>query len=89
MANQLQSQSGRQAVNTLYKLLQHNPGMLERSRFRNPTNKLEKIDLLDRLRKTEIESHMFKDIGLNTYLIIDSYNPDLKAFCQYMIMENS
>ena len=64
--------------------LQQNPGMFDRSRFQYPTYKLKKIDQLDRLRKAEIESHAFKGICLITYPDIDSYKPDLKAFCQSM-----
>ena len=64
--------------------VRQNPGVLDRSRLRVPTNKLEKIELLGRLRKAEIESYAFKGIGVDTYPVIDSYNPDLKAFCQNM-----
>ena len=39
--------------------------------------------MLGRLRKAEIESNAFKGIGI-TNPVIDSYNPDLKAFCQTM-----
>ena len=45
---------------------------------------MDKIDLLGRLPKAEIESYVFKGIGIDTYPVIDSYNPDLKAFCQPM-----
>ena len=71
-------------ADTAGEFLKQNPGMLDRSRFRTPANKLEKIDLLGRLRKSEIESHVFKGTGIDTYPVIDSYNPDLKAFCQSM-----
>ena len=64
--------------------LQQNPGMFDRSRFRTPANKLEKIELSGRLRKADIESYVFKGIGVDTCPVIDSYNPDLKAFYQKM-----
>ena len=71
-------------ADTAGEFVKQNPGMLDRNRLRTPENKLEKIDLLGRLRKSEIESHVFKGIGIDTYPVIDSYNPDLKAFCQSM-----
>ena len=71
METKLPSQSVRQTVSGLDKLhdgihlmlggefLKQNPGMLDRYRFRTPSNILEKVDLLDRLRKAEIKSHVF------------------------------
>ena len=40
--------------------------------------------MLNRLRKKEIEIHVFKGIGIDTYPVVDSNNRDLKAFCQSM-----
>ena len=71
-------------VDTASDFLRQNPGMLDRSRYRTPSNKLEKIDLLGRLRKSEIESNAFKGSYIDSYPVIDSYNPDRKAFCQNM-----
>ena len=48
--------------------------MLDRSRFRVPINKLEKIELLARLR---IISHVFKGIGLKDYPVISNTDPGM------------
>ena len=37
---------------------------------------------MGRLKKAEIDSYVFKGIGLNTYPVIGFRNPDLKSFCQ-------
>ena len=58
-----------------------NPGILDRSRFKVPTNVLERVDLLGRLKAAKIESYVFKGIGLTKYPVIESRNPDLKAIC--------
>ena len=60
--------------------VRQNPGTLNRSRFRVPSQKLDKTELLDRLKTAKIQSYVFKGIGLNTYPVIESGNPDLKAF---------
>ena len=59
-------------VDTIGEFLQQNPGMLDRRRFKTPANKLKKIYLLDELRKSEIESHIFKGIGIDTYPMINN-----------------
>ena len=61
-----------------------NYGTLDRNRFKVPLQKLEKIELLGRLKTAELQSYVFKSVGLNTYPVIASRNPDLKAFCQSM-----
>ena len=46
---------------TANEFFRQNPGMLDRRGFRTPTNKLEKLVLLDRLRKAEIEGYAIKE----------------------------
>ena len=91
MGNQLQSQLVKHAVSASDKLLDGIPRMLL---LRMISSNIileswievdsEKIDLLGRLGKAEIESYVFKGIGLNTFPVIDSHDSDLKAFCQNM-----
>ena len=61
-----------------------NLGILGRNQFRVSTQKIEKIKLLGRLKTTEIQGYLFTGVGLNTFPLIDSRDPDLKAFCQFM-----
>ena len=67
-------------ADTAGEFLKQNLWMLDRSRFRTPANKLEKIKLFGWLQKAEIEGLVFKGIGVDTYPVIDSYNPDLESF---------
>ena len=53
-------------ADTACEFLKQNTGMLDRYRFRTPSNKSEKIDLLGRLRKAGIEIYVFKGIGIDT-----------------------
>ena len=71
-------------IETAIGYVRQNPRTLDRSRFRVPTHKLEKINLLGRLKTAEIQSYAFKGVGLNTYPVIESRNPDLNAFYQAM-----
>ena len=71
-------------ADTASEFVKQNSRILDRSRFRTPTNKLEKIDLLGRLRKAEIEFHVLKGIDVDTYPVVDSYNPDHKELCRNM-----
>ena len=71
-------------IDTATEYVRQNPGTLDRKRYRVPSQELEKIELLGLLKTTEVDSYVFKGIGLNTYPVIDSRNPDLKAFCQTM-----
>ena len=45
---------------------------------------MRKIEILGRLKTAEILRYAFKGVGLNTYPVTESRNPDLKAFCQAM-----
>ena len=71
-------------IDTATDYVRENPGALDRSRYRVPSNKLENIELLGRLKTAVIQKNVFKGVGLNTYPFIESRNPDLKAFCQAM-----
>ena len=64
--------------------VRQNPGTLDRHQFRIPTEKLEKIESLGRLKTAEIQSYVLKGVGLNTYQFIESRNPDLKELCKTM-----
>ena len=69
-------------IDTATDYVRQNPGMLDRNRLRVPSQKLEKIELLGWLKTPEIQSYVFKGVGLNAYPVIESRNPDLKAFCK-------
>ena len=71
-------------IDTAGDYVRQNPGTLYRNRYRVPSQKLEKIELLGRLKTAEIRGSVFKGVGLDSYPVIASKNPDLKAFCQSM-----
>ena len=63
-------------IETATDYVRQNPGTLDRSRYRVPPQKLVKIELLGILTTAETKSYVFKGVGLNTYPVIESRNPD-------------